>query len=195
MFEGTMRELTLTKELDEKNYQAYRLGAPGTRINSCRIVGTPEGVVILGDLSPRDNRGVVAHHKSILWFAGRNMSPCYLGEKFLEKDFHGKLAVEELRSWVNDNRDCYGEPLTEELVEGLEEVIKAVDDGVMGSEGLYEALYDLDPHWVDEGIVGWGYKPRDLDLLCAIQARFSELYWEMHDAAGQEDNPGHTRET
>jgi hypothetical protein len=90
----------LEQVLDTPKFKAFYLKEPGMgRMQSCLILFSPEGINILGDLCPGNdtrNSGVHAYGYGLDWFAGR-LSWSYLCEKFLSKDWHKEVAIEDCR--------------------------------------------------------------------------------------------------
>lgn len=205
-FDRIMRTLALYQELDTPHYKAFVLRnvERSTRIDSCRIIFTPDGIVICGDLCPGDgnNGGLVSDlGYGLGWFAGE-LGSDYLCSKFLRQKFVPQLAMKEIESWVdaiNDRRydaedkvseiedgegddmfsACLDDSNAQERIDALEDIIYKLDCNEMGEHGLHEALGDLDCDYVCEGVPGYGYEPRDENLLSAIQRRFAYLY--KHD--------------
>lgn len=182
-FTRVMQKLSLYQELDTPEYKAFRLSEEGTRIDSCRIVFTPEGIILHGDLCPESNKGAVSNFGYGLDWFSRPQSGDYLCSKFLGMGLVPERAIEEIQEWIDHYEEYEGEGGGEEWeeekaerIEALQEVIEGLDCGDMGPERLYDALSEISHSLVDDGIPGWYYPTRDANLLIAIQRRFVELY-------------------
>lgn len=95
----------LEQVLDTETFKAFYLKETGMgRMQSCLILFTPEGINICGDLCPGNdprNSGVHAFGYGLNWFAGE-LSWSYLCEKFLSKEWHKELAIEDCRRRAED---------------------------------------------------------------------------------------------
>jgi hypothetical protein len=98
-----MKESLANHVLEEipagEKMQAFWMKKPERgRMMSTLLVFTPEGIVITGDLCPRaGTRGVVSDlNYGIGWFSGK-LSPDYLCEKFLDREWHAELAAQDLK--------------------------------------------------------------------------------------------------
>jgi len=187
--------------------QAYRLrqrpvrwdpsGKPElTRASSCMIVFTPEGIVILGDLCPNDNNGVVSRYGyGLSWFAG-TLSTSYLCGKFLSEEYSPdlgkKLAERCLKEALEESQetdlDEKRKAKLEARIEALQEAIE--DDELFGSIDQLSGLFyevDLSDYIVDG--VPFDYPTRDAGLLCAIQQTFARLYWKAKHESVESSTP------
>jgi len=104
--EGHMKESlkdhVLEQVLDAEKFKAFYLKPEGkTRMMSTMIIFSPEGIVLLGDLSPSRYGNVSALGYGLSWFS-KNLSETYLCEKFLEKGWHQDLAVSDLKTMARD---------------------------------------------------------------------------------------------
>jgi hypothetical protein len=151
--------------VQEGEVTAYYLGKKGTRMMSCLLLFTPEGIAIMGDLTPQLHGSVSVYGYGIGWFS-KHLSEGYLCEKFLRERFVPELAEKELR----DPEGYWREELSPEVSDRI-----ADDLCDHGQEWLYEELLDAGVDCSD-GIPGFGYDPAEAGWLCAIQQRFSELY-------------------
>ena len=197
-YDHSLADTVLTEEMPNgvlDPYRAYRLAKPGTRINSVRVIQTPEGVLLAGDLTPNDNRGVLSNTgKNIAWFAG-DLPGHYLCEKFLRKAWHADLAALTLHRWLKEGEDTWGTSLkiyqanpapacAEDMIQyrnAVSRCARELECDDMEARELYEMLgeYGYD---TGDGIPGYGYDLRDVGLLTAIQARFARLYAELREA-------------
>lgn len=166
-------ELAATGDDRRGGYQAYRLGLPYTRCGSCLIIGTPEGVVIVGDWAPA--LPAVHIRKSIAWFAG-DLSPDYLAGKALSKRWVPSLASASLFDLASDMEDHDGVP---ETVADL----RAIAANMPDSEHEFAELLDNVGFDLSEGLPGWGYDPDEVSHLSALQRRFAELYLALRTDA------------
>lgn len=170
-----LQDMQLTQELDTPRYKAFWLHKEGTRCGSSRLLFTPEGIVILGDMAP-GQYGVMSHrYQSLEWFTGELYAD-YLSSKFLRRGFHRGLAVEELQQIVTAKQYSFEEKLSEESCEDLTRLIRLLDCEEVGKEGLRDTLFEIDFDYFSEVFPGWGYNPNEVALLCAIQERFTHLY-------------------
>ncbi len=151
--------------------RAWYLRRPSEgRMMSTLVLETPEGLVICGDLCPRD-RGVVSDlGYGAAWFAGQ-LSPDYLCSKFLRKEWVPEAAAEKLLDLI-----------AEAVTEGD---LSAEDAATHGAEVRNE--HDLTPDRAREIFENAGlreftdydwneYDPNDTRWLIAIQRRFAALY-------------------
>lgn len=182
-------------------YQAFYLAVPGTRCQSCLILGTPEGVIIAGDWVPcSDPVGTIsAPYKSLAWFAEAS-SPDYIAGKFLHKSWQADLAKKEieetLEDWKTDwdrrcehqadlgdkeespnvwSEDCECEQCTRYYE--LKELSPDIEN--MSDHEFYERMSDLDYSFVEDGAPGWGFDPYQVAQLWVIHLRFQEGYREI----------------
>ncbi len=147
--------------------RAFYLEQPGTRAQSTLIVFTPEGIALMGDLTPTNHGDVSALGYGLHWFTG-NLGTDYLCSKFLEKSWVSERAVARLRDDAAEAED-------DERKAGLNEIAADIDVGDIGQNEMMEALADLDIH--DETYeIGMDYDPGRAGLLIAIQRRFAELF-------------------
>lgn len=151
--------------------EAYYLKDPAQgRMMSTLIMGTPEGISLMGDLTPERNGSASCLGYDLRWFSGAS-SNHYLCEKFLTKRWVQEIAVEQLSNAASH----FG------LQDGDADIakLKEIGEHLKGSdhleEWLYDELFELGGY-TDGGLPGYGYDPREAMVLCAIQARFSELY-------------------
>lgn len=118
-YDEDLKNHYLEQVLDTPRFKAFYLKQPGMgRMQSCMIMFSPEGINILGDLCPgndKRNSGVHAGGYGLDWFAGK-LSWSYLCEKFLTKEWHPELAIEDCRrradeimrgetSWFNHDEE------------------------------------------------------------------------------------------
>lgn len=152
---------------EEPPIEAFYLRPPeGGRIMSTLILFTPEGIVLMGDLTPERNGTVSAFGYGKGWFSSK-LSGDYLCEKFLERRWISEIAEERLRDrkW---NSEMYGEEQAEQMISIADEL--SDNHGVEWlSDELNEIGYDL-----SDGVPGIGYDSRERSWLIAIQQRFSE---------------------
>lgn len=155
---------------------AYYLKDPAQgRMMSTLILFTPEGIVLMGDLTPNRNGVISAYGYGVGWF-GSDKSECYLCEKFLDKQYVHEAAAEELRDVDSHWRQIDGAlPTAEEKeqLERLDEIAEALDEH--DAEWLIRELEDAG-YVVDDGPPGYTYEPHEAGWLCALQQRFAELY-------------------
>jgi hypothetical protein len=178
----TMSELALTRVCNCDPIVAFQLAKPSTRINSCMIVFTPEGIVIMGDLVPESNHGAISMRGyGLAWFASK-LGEDYLCSKFLETEYVPETAREYVawlaKSMVEDDDESNAER-HRVLSEALEADPDAHGDH-FGDQGAFvELMTEADYYDAVTDGCGWDYNPRDASVLCAIQQRFSEAYTEL----------------
>jgi hypothetical protein len=220
----------------EKIKAFYLKPQRNTRMGSCLILFTPEGIVICGDMTP-GRAAVSTFGYGLDWFASE-LGWDYLSSKFLDKEWVSEYAVKYCRDAARDIRrgkhddDAYGSPLQkawdvrgglvenlqdlrddlknsdpqdvegvaciekqieeireklkparvivkkirEELAVGFDELANATESWNYGVEKFAEELQELDTYACDDGVPGWGYPPREVAVLVAIQQKFAELY-------------------
>lgn len=180
------------EEIQTGIVSAYRLHNPAYgRLESCLLLDTPEGFVIMGDMSPNNFHGCTSNFGySLAWFAG-NLSINYLLEKVhLEKSWQPELALADLTEWLKSllENECMSEETKawakKELERGMstdeftcQDDMNAYFDDMGVSLDAQEAAESVE-HWM-EVISPWGPSLNDVALLYAIQKRFSELYPEL----------------
>jgi hypothetical protein len=153
------------------------------RMMSTLILFTPEGIALMGDLTPGRHAAVSSFGYDRRWFANKS-SEDYLCEKFLDRKYLPDKAVKELldpdggwRDWDIGSIDEDDQKPTR-YMERLQSLDEIADDCLNHDyEWLDEQLSDIGFE-VDEP-VGWGYDQNEAGWLCAIQQRFRELYWDI----------------
>lgn len=167
-----------------EDVRVFRMAEPGTRMMSVDLIFAAGRIFISGDLRVTDHHGLVSGiGYGVDWFVATG--PCdesYLAEKFLRKRHVPALAVAGVRDAAArffEDRHIDGEEPTEEEREqkaALEEAAARGEGGpCASSHELYE-LYDGLEIDVSDGVPGWGYDPREVGWLAAVQQRFAELY-------------------
>lgn len=187
----------LLEEIQTGVVSAYRLHNPAYgRLESCLLLDTPEGFVIMGDLSPNGGHGCTSNFGyKLAWFAG-NLSINYLLEKVhLEKSWQPELALADLTEWLEslvENEYMSEETKAwakKELERGMstdeftcQDDMNAYFDAHISAWGddkfITEEAAEAVEHWM-EVISPWGPSLNDVALLYTIQKRFSELYPEL----------------
>ena len=201
-YDKSLADTVLTEEMPNgvlDPYRAYRLAKPGTGSNSVRIIQTPEGVLLAGDLTPNDNRGLLSDMgKNIAWFAG-DLPGHYLCEKFLRKAWHADVAALRLRHWLKEGTDDWHTSLdiyqtnphprcAEDMIQyrnAISRCARELEHENMEAAELYDMLCEYG-YETGDGIPGYGYDLRDVGLLTAIQSRFAKLYAELREAKDAE---------
>lgn len=165
--------------------QAFYLKKPGERCMSTLLLFTPEGIAIMGDLTPENYGTVCRERKSLGWFVG-DLSPDYLCGKFLERKWTPEAAADALKDpkgpWLDYGDINDDDPAAQQ--EKWEKVREIADEMVghgHGQEWLYDELTDLG-FCIDDGLPGYDYLPGESHWLCAIQKRFAELYQAMQQS-------------
>ena len=200
-----MQDKELIQVLDTEKFAAFMLRKKdyAGRMCSTMITFTPEGIIIHGDLCP-NHPGVISQlGYGLRWFS-ESMSGGYLCEKFLRHTWVAELAVRDLKAWLEDGGNPYGdkdEPLESDRLEQLQELIDYLEGGDANQYEFYDKLLEIYdpptyglsgkmdsirryPDIIVDGVPGWGYDPTAAGWLIAIQRRFAELYREMKDVQG-----------
>ena len=184
-------KFTLTKVSEGPGFVAYRMGIPGTRMESTDILFTSapldERIIITGDFEPgKHTDGVISNFGyGLPWFI-RQAPSSYLCEKFLRTDFYPAHARRVLRNELEEaERQLAEEEPDDEYrakietrIEALKEAIEAEehgDDPTRSCESfsdLAEELYGCSD--LCEGTIG--YDPDESRRLGKIQQRFARLY-------------------
>jgi hypothetical protein len=167
----------LVEELRTADYVAFFMGQPFQgRMNSVRILFTPDGIALVGDHTPERN-GTVSCMGYGEDFFRVPRGEYYLAEKFLSKKWVPELCKEVLALDLAEQdakaRDGVAD-WTDEQREEVRELLPLLGD--MGREAVHDALNDAVAGHYDEGPPGWDYDPREVGCLVAIQHRFAELY-------------------
>lgn len=140
MEDNALKDHTLEQVLDTPNFKAFYLRPPGGgRMMSTLIVFTPEGIVLMGDLTPGHHGNVSALGYGLSWFAG-DLSGSYLCEKFLQKSWHAELAKEWCLDMAKDARCGRLDHEGDFDVDGLE---VAADDREAAHDELASLRKDL----------------------------------------------------
>ncbi len=173
-------------ELVEKTskVEMYYLKKPGHgRMCSTLIIFSPEGIVIAGDLCPAGSGVISCLGYGLDWFA-RQLGPGYLAEKFLKQGWDQQAAGEDLRGRAEELREEGDMYFTDPEI--LAEAIQTTEDCASGCEaGNYTCEYEMWEEltyraavadYFESEVPGWGYSPREMALLSAIQQKFAELY-------------------
>lgn len=165
-------------------FLAYYMNRPGKgRMMSTLIVFTPEGIAILGDLTPERHGSISAYGYGVGWF-GSDKSEYYLCEKFLTREWQCEVA----ERWCEEHLK---ELKADGPVENLEEwgqLLLDLQGGEMDCGEFQRTLYDIEYEVEDEG---FEYPLKDAGWLCAIQQKFAELYSKMpvlQSSQGKEDH-------
>lgn len=169
-FDETFKDHRLTVELDTDRFKAFMLRpTQGGRLNSCMVIFSPEGIVLLGDHSPSHPGAVSTPGYGLEWFAGRNDRD-YLASKFLTKGWEPDHAAANLKD--------YAKEYDEHAVELLELARKLEEEG-LGQFDFYDELKDIDQDLLTDSSPGFAYSYVDSTKLSAIQKRFALLYAEL----------------
>lgn len=93
----TLRDHVLEEIPAGERIKAFYIKEPGTRMGSSLILFTPEGIAIMGDLTP--GRGAMSvYGYGLSWFASE-LGEDYLCGKFLEKEWVPEYAADYCR-WM-----------------------------------------------------------------------------------------------
>lgn len=176
------RELVCVADTDIA--KIYDLREPGGGwMQSTRLVflSNPPQIIITGDLCPGIH-GILSNMKyGIEWF-GSHKSPGYLCEKFLREEWVPEKCQKELRAYANESERRKDRTKLREIARDIDGWVS--DSGpAVSQHQTYEELCDLDYSYVDDGIPGYGYNPREADLLVAIQKQFADLYQQQQAQA------------
>lgn len=162
--------------ISEKPVEAYYLKQPHSRMSSTLILFTPEGIVMVGDLTPEMNGTCSRRHdRDLAWFIADGRLEWDICDNFLKKKWLPELALKEMQQenffeeWCEntaDNRVKF-DKLVEYLAEG--------PDGIWSEVETYQVLGDIG-YDLASGVPGYGFDPGEAGWLCAIHQRFAELY-------------------
>jgi hypothetical protein len=169
-----LEDHSLEIHVDTPTLKAWYLRSkPSRRLGSSLILSTVEGLIITGDLCPGQNGVCSTYGYGADWFAGR-LSPNYLCEKFLQREFVPALAERHLRERIVALR-------REGSIEKADarDAWNAIHDDLSPDEA-YAIERDIGDE--AEGL-GYGYNPSERRWLCAIQERFASLYHAQVKAA------------
>lgn len=138
-----LAEHVLVQVLDEPKFKAFYLKDPQySRMQSCLILFSPEGINLFGDLCPSNDRrssGVHAFGYGLSWFAG-NLSWDYLASKFLEERFVPEFAAVELRQIAHAIR--MGEARYSSKCDDAEEIDRLINVRHALASDLRDCLYE-----------------------------------------------------
>lgn len=189
-------KFVLTKVSEGPGFVAYRMGLPGTRMESTDIMFTSAPldarIIITGDFDPGNHTdGVISNHGyGLAWFV-RQSPGGYLCEKFLRTGYHPEHARRVLRSCLEevkrelaeDEPDDVRREKLESRAEALSEAIEAEDgygDPTVDGSAFYEFITDTFGN-SDYCEGATGYDPDEARRLGKIQQRFARLYTAMGD--------------
>jgi hypothetical protein len=149
----------------------FLMRRPGTGMMHLHLIFAGGHISLFGDLTIGGRHGCIsAGGYGLEWFVRQTTDGCnsYLCSKFLEQKWQAEAAIETLEEWAADP--------DREHSDAIREIIETLKDGEIGPEGLYHALYDVNPYLADDGVPGTDYPRGDAGWLCAAQQRFAELY-------------------
>ncbi len=165
-------QLELQAESPDGTLRSYYLKNPSTRrMNSCLIVFTVEGIVIMGDWCPGNthaNDGVISccgYGEG--WFSG-TLSGDYLCSKFLRKHWQPAQGYDALRRRIVEARR--GDAITREVARDAFDSVFDEERETLSPHRAYEIFSKAG---LDDFDMGHGYDPHAAALLCAIQERFA----------------------
>lgn len=165
-------EFTLEQGGDTRSFYLREKGMG--RINSTLLVETPEGLIICGDLCPRQNGVISNYGYGFEWFS-KQLGREYLCSKFLRRTWIPDLAVEWLNKQLSD------EDISDRIKEEIQEYLEDVDGFGPGEEFFYDWFTSTFQDSPDD--IGYGYDPHEADLLVEIQKRFAALYGATQEVA------------
>jgi hypothetical protein len=165
-------ELSLQAESPDGTLRSYRLrNATLRRANSCLIVFTEEGIVIMGDWCPGNthaNDGVIScYGYGEGWFSGR-LSHCYLCSKFLRKGWQSSKGYDQLKVEILEGRRR--EAIDRESARDAWDALYYEDRDALSADRAYEIFRDAG---LSDFEIGHDYEPHAAAMLCAIQERFA----------------------
>lgn len=149
-----LKDHYLEQVLDEEKFKAFYLREkPDSRMMSTLFIFSPEGIVLMGDLTPQLHSTASCLGYGLAWFAGR-LSETYLCEKFLEKRWNQELAVEELnetakRILAGSEDDNYGDDEFRKVSDerhGLHEDLKTFYKDLKEAKRSGTTLDEMDLH-------------------------------------------------
>lgn len=166
----SLKDHVLEQVLDAEKFKAFYLKRPGNgRMCSTMVLFTPEGIALMGDLTPEHNGTVSCYGYGLDWFVG-NLSEDYLCEKFLAKGWHADLAQDELLD------------LAKEILEGKHE------DSFHETRAIEKAREERDALLEQEGTEGWGErvsraKSRLNSLRMDLSRKMKDLVGSLEDGS------------
>jgi hypothetical protein len=154
---------------------AYYLKAPKHgRAQSCYLIFSVEGIVIMGDWCPKQNGVISCYGYSEGWFAGQ-LSRSYIAEKFLQKSWQPEQGYEQLRQRILEGRRW--DSITKEAARDAFDALLAEESSHLSADRAYKIFSDAGLSDFED--IGHGYDPVDVDLLQAIQIRFAQCKAEQ----------------
>lgn len=162
---------TLHVEADCPTVRAWYLRpSNGGRMQSTLIVETREGIVIMGDMCPKQNGIISTYGYGIDWFAkNRTCDEQYLCSKFLSRVFVPERGARMVREIIVELRRSGSIDK-----DAARDAWREVDDE--GGDFTERTAWDICNRLGTEFDGGYDYDPSDAGWLCAIQQRFAELY-------------------
>jgi hypothetical protein len=165
-------ELSLQAESPDGTLRSYRLRNPSMRrANSCLIVFTEEGIVIMGDWCPGNthaNDGVIScYGYGEGWFSGR-LSHSYLCSKFLRKGWQPSEGYDQLKAEILRARRAW--VIDREPARDAWNALSNEDRDALPGDRAYEIFRGAG---LSDFEIGHDYEPNAAAMLCAIQERFA----------------------
>lgn len=156
---------------ESEKIKAYYIKKPGTRTMSTLLVFTPEGIALMGDLTPTRHGTVSCLGYGLNWFTGQ-LSSDYLCSKFLEEDYLPELGRRRILEGILEQRR--EKRLSQERARELWNACPEEPGPEEYWNFLADNLYIPDETPMD-------YRPEESSWLCAIQERFRELYYSYQE--------------
>jgi hypothetical protein len=164
------------------HFKLYFLYKEETIFNSVYISFSKGYIILFGDLTPTLHGNVSTLGYGEKWFA----EACdwdYLCSKFLTRGWHPDHAIKQLKEhigyieedYLKNEEDFYPEEINKikEEKKVIEELVYVLETNIVNEYEIYQQLEEIDYDLEGFGI---GYDPTEVDILCAIQSKFSELY-------------------
>lgn len=147
--------------------------------DSACLTFTPRcGITITGDLLFGDNRSVTAIGYDRDWFVSR-LGADYLCSKFLRQEWRNEIAERTGKQIVCESRRA--RDLDREKARAVWDACDQCDDMMP---------YEFGNAWMeafgDRPEFGEGYNARDAENLIAVQHRFRQRWWELHETNSAE---------
>lgn len=168
----------LVQVLNTEKFKAFYLKRPGEgRMMSTLILFTPEGIILTGDLCPKDHGAPSVFGYGIGWFASK-LSEDYLCSKFLREVWQEEVAVADIvRNVRDEEEEAKANPDDPYYQKGRWKKVQdewVTDWSDKRRDDLYDAI--IEQGFDSESMPGYDYPLADAGWLCAIQQRFAELY-------------------
>lgn len=155
----------------------YLRPAGGGRLMAALIIRHPEGLTIKGDIA---SSGYSTGY-GLDWFV-RELSPSYVAETFLKKDYSGERATQFLAEIIDEAKTT-DRKLDPDDLEELERIAEEQGESIDSGTWDQEVIPFLPEDWDYEGLYPPAdYPHSDVMWLAAIQRTFRRLFWERYES-------------